>query len=518
MEQNKYLFKLIKDNKWNEFIEYLKDKEDIDVNIRDNIDNYLINYAIISNNKDAVSILIHRGSRLDITDSDGRSILFNPIKYNFIKILQLLLHFNKTNIGISLVDIKDKNENIPIHYAIKFKNIEAIELLLDNGSDVNSVDKYGNNSLHLAVYSKDINICNIIVKHNINIDAKTKTGENALHIAANFELFDICKLLVNNNINVNAQDFDHEFIPLHYSINLNNFEITQFFIEKGSDPNLQDFLGNMSLHYSIIEENNQILSFLINSEISSKILNFNLYNIDNKIPAHLFFEKISENEREDDLIKIFIDKSNLNFQDKFGNTPFQILCVKNLWKKFKKELEHKKLNIFITNKKNKKPIDFISKNDMEEFIEMVANSYLYIMRNTNFMWQEKWENECAKLKEDKKCLDLIKKKLKDISMNNNQKCNYTSYPIKINKKCLNFEEDSTMEFCTFTGITLDVLIGLIYLLKKHKKSCSTLSINFLENKDLCNYYRSIGISTDTRCEFLNFEIVWVYHKLFFSDN
>ena len=53
---------------------------------------------------------------------------------------------------------------------------------------------------------------------------------------------------------------------------------------------------------------------------------------------------------------------------------------------------------------------------------------------------------------------------------------------------------------------------------KYKYVCSVLTTNFIENKYLCNYYISLGINTNSRCEFLNFEIVWVYFKLYVSEN
>jgi hypothetical protein len=58
---------------------------------------------------------------------------------------------------------------------------------------------------------------------------------------------------------------------------------------------------------------------------------------------------------------------------------------------------------------------------------------------------------------------------------------------------------------------------LIYLLRKYPDTCSTFNKNFSENKELCKFYKSIGIIMNTRCEFLNFEIVWVHHKLYLSD-
>jgi len=61
------------------------------------------------------------------------------------------------------------------------------------------------------------------------------------------------------------------------------------------------------------------------------------------------------------------------------------------------------------------------------------------------------------------------------------------------------------------------LIGLIYLVKKHSNVCSTLTKNFSQNKDLCNFYRSVGIFMNSKCEFLNFEIVWVHNRLYLMD-
>ena len=179
MEHIRILFNLIKKHKWKDFAEYLKKNEDVDVNIRDTSNNYLIHYAIIFNHMDIISLLIHRGSRLDITDADGRSILYTPIKYNYVKTISLLLHFNKTNIGISMIDIIDSKNNIPLHYAIKSKNINIIKLLLEAGSDINNMDNDHYNSLHMAVYTRSPEICKIILKENIDINARTKTGETA---------------------------------------------------------------------------------------------------------------------------------------------------------------------------------------------------------------------------------------------------------------------------------------------------------------------------------------------------
>ena len=130
MENNIILFDYIKNHNWDKFIHLLEKNDDIDVNIRDSNFNYLIQYAIMFNKKDITKFLITKGCKIDIIDVDGRSILFTPIKFNYIDILELLLHFNDTVIGISLTDIQDNLGNTSLHYSIIFDNLKAFDLLL----------------------------------------------------------------------------------------------------------------------------------------------------------------------------------------------------------------------------------------------------------------------------------------------------------------------------------------------------------------------------------------------------
>ncbi|CAH6421419.1 Ankyrin repeat protein [uncultured virus] len=540
MENIRLLFDLAKNNKWEEFNNILKTKENLDVNLRDDSNNYLIHYAIIQNNYDSLLLLIEKGSNIDIIDQDGKSILFIPIKYNYENIIKLLITSNNKKIGISLLDLKDKLNNIPLHYAINYKNIAAINLLLEAGSNVNDSDNAGFNSLHLSILTKNINICEMILKFNIHINAKTKIGETALHLACNFQLENIVKLLVEHNIDINIQDFDHEFTALHYSINLYNNNITKFLIIKGGDPNIQDFLGNTTIHYAIIEDNYEIFMFLLTSEYTIYKLNLNLFNIDSKLPLHLLLEKNINNLFE--YVKYLIKDSNLNFQDLDNNTPFHYISKNSLWKNYKELFQEKKLDVFIKNNNNLRPIDLINKIDLDDYINLICDSYLYILKNRNNIWKNDWENLCnkelftgtltneeiqiinktintKKLSPNQDiCKQLVKKKLLQIYEKGYSNCELTSYPVKKNKKCIELNNINNVEFCTFTGVTLDVLVGLIYLLSKHKNACSPISTNFLLNDELCNYYKTVGILTNTKCEFLNFEIVWIYYKLYFSTN
>jgi len=335
MEDNIKLFDYIKKNEWNEFIKYINKHDNIDLNIRDNFNNYLLTYAVIANQLKAAEILIKKGSRIDVTDLEERSIIYYPIRYSYDKMIDLLINSNKDTLGISILDIKDKLENIPLHYAIYFKNRYAINKLIDAGSNLNITDSNGNNSLHLAIIKRDYETTKKLLTKDININSRNYNGENALHIACNFKNLEIIKLLLKNNIDVNAQDYDHQFTPLHYSINLDNTDITLLLLNNGANPNIQDFIGNTVVHYTIIEDNYEVLVYLMTSQETKFSVNINLFNIDMNLPIHILLEKIDDNKMK--FLKYLLEGSNLNFQNNNGNTPFFLLCLSKYWKNSRKE-------------------------------------------------------------------------------------------------------------------------------------------------------------------------------------
>lgn len=524
------LFKYIKEHKWDIFLDNIKKFDfNYDINIRDDQYNYFITYACLFNKKNIVIELLNKGARIDIVDLEDKSLLYIPIKYGYNDILEILLKENSNNIGVSIIDIKDKTYKISLHYAIILKNIDAIKLLLEYNSNPNISDINGYNSLHYSIKSRSFDVCKIIVDVINNLNAKCNTGETALHIACNFQLFDICELLVKKGANINIQDYEHEFSALHYTTTLDNKPLTKLLLDNNADPNLQDIYGNTPIHYSIIEENYEIIEILID-----KKLNLNLWNIDGKIPLHMILENYTSNFNQ--YLPKFIEKSNLTIQNNEGNNILFYLIKLDIWKEHRDILVKKKLDIFSSNKDGKRCIDIIESKDYNLFIDTITESYYYRLINAKKEWTNEWEKICSMefKEEDKKiiqdyfkepiansddlkktCSKRIKIRLHELSKNNI--CSNTSYPSNKNRMCIKISEGDALSVCTFTGNTLDILLGLLYILKKYKDTCSTLSYDFVENKELCNFYRSIGIIMNSKCEFLNFEIVWVNYKLYLID-
>jgi len=506
LENTNILFDLIKNHHWDKFIEFVEKHDNINVNLRDNGNTYLIQYATLHNQKDIVSILINRGAKLDITDFDGRSILFIPIKYGYNEILELLLHFSKSSIGLSLIDIQDNSGHTALHHSILFRNEYAIKLLLQNKANLNIQDKFGYSALHLCVRIRSMEILKLLLPHKPDINLRCKTGETALHISCNYGIFDISKLLLENGASPNIMDYGNELTPLIYSVVLNRLEFVKLLLSYKGDPNNPDQYGNTALHYSTYNNNDVITEYLLNNYPN---VNYNSVDINGKTPLHIILENETLPDVQiDKYINILLKNSNINLQDNTGTTSLHILARRNLWIKYVLILKHKKLNIYKYTLDGKSVMDYVHTNK-EEFLDMVIDSFYNILLEKKDIVQKiskNWEYECSMQKKDEKaCKSLIKKHILE---NKQSVPEYHYYNIEI------FPGD-LVTFGTFIGINIDFFCGLIYLLTKWKNCRSSLTENFIYNENLQQYYGTIGIKIHTDSIYMNFEATWISNKLFF---
>lgn len=523
------LFQFIKSNQESQFMKYIStlSQENLDVNMKDDQGNYLIHFAIMINSKDIVKKLIEYGSRLDILDTDGYTIFYYPIKLNYIEILKILIEYNKKIIGISLVNIRDSRGSVPIFYAIKYKNIHALQLLLKNGADPNYKNNENVTALHMAVLKKDVNIVKTLLEHTKNIDAITKNGSTPLHLACNFQLVEIATVLLEKGANPNINEMEYDFYPIFYAVIQNNFELTKMLIDYKTNPNHQDYLGNTFIHYAIINNHIKILDYVMEKyDINTKSIDIyfeninnkediertyidpNLSNIDGVTITHLMLYNYKE-DFDKYLIRV-IPFSNINYQDNTGNTVLHIIAEKKLFNKFEKILLSKKLNIYIQNNQNKSVLDLIPTEERNSFAKLVVKSYYNYLKKYELEWLLEWQNKCS----GKDLTKLDKNKCYQYIYNSIFK-ERISIPIKKNKININVILEEPVYFSTFTGTLLDLIVGFKYLTKKYKHVTSFFHFNQEYDENMKIYNQSIGIQENLNQHIINFEIRWIYQRMFF---
>lgn len=524
MDENYILFKYIKNHEWTKFKSFLQKDDDIDVNIRDENYNYLIQYVVLFNKIDETKLLIQKGCRLDIIDTDGRSILYIPIKYNYVDILKLLLDFNKEVIGISLIDIRDNFGLTGLYYAIIFNNENTFDLLIKEGSSLTIKDKKGNDGIHTAVQYRRLNFVIKIINKKVNLDTYNNMGDTALHLACTLNYTNIAKELINNGANINLQTFKERASPLMYAITQENMEIINILLSKKNiNLDLQDAYGNSALHIAIIEKTNKIINLLISNN-----LNYNLVNLEGNTALHICLSDINTETKLDriDYLNKLVENTNLNIQNNEGNTCLYLILKKQLWI-LSKILETKKCNFFISNNQGEVIFDLYDKKskEFEIILKIATTSYYNQLKNkASDIWKLEWENFCAK--DDKEKL-LKLTKIKDAKQESICKSLISEYIIKDKKSIPSLKNNNIdvkldagipVYFCTYTGSTIDIISGLLYLQKIYSNLESCLSKNLISNPPILNYYEKIGLDGNFNIEFLNFEILWIYQKLFFPIN
>jgi hypothetical protein len=94
--------------------------------------------------------------------------------------------------------------------------------------------------------------------------------------------------------------------------------------------------------------------------------NFNLYNIDGKIPLHIILENFSSNIEP--YIETIIQKSNLSLINNDGNSCLYLLSALDLWENYINILKTKRLDIYSKNKLKQTVLDIIDKKKQEKFL------------------------------------------------------------------------------------------------------------------------------------------------------
>jgi ankyrin repeat protein len=116
------------------------------------------------------------------------------VQYGRTDTLNRLLEYD-----ISLLDKADDDDGkTALHFASENSHLEALEILLSCGANINAVDKDGNTTLHFAISSgENLEAIPILVKFNPDILLQNKEGDNCLHLAARSKHTEYMSSLLN---------------------------------------------------------------------------------------------------------------------------------------------------------------------------------------------------------------------------------------------------------------------------------------------------------------------------------
>lgn len=95
---------------------------------------YPLHYAVSSNRKEMVILLIDKGADINAHSSDGSTSLHVASVFGYKEIVELLI------IKDAEVDAKDNRDRTPLHLASQGGHIEIVKLLIEKGADIKLED------------------------------------------------------------------------------------------------------------------------------------------------------------------------------------------------------------------------------------------------------------------------------------------------------------------------------------------------------------------------------------------
>jgi len=139
--------------------------------------------------------------------------------------------------AVVLVGCGQQPPDIPIHYAVKYSDIEAVKQHLTAGTDRDESDNFERTPLAFSAEYGRKEIAELLIAAGADVNAKSDEFGTPLHRAAYKGHEEIAQLLIANGADVNAKYDPDGYTPLHLAALEGHKEIVEVLIASEADVN-----------------------------------------------------------------------------------------------------------------------------------------------------------------------------------------------------------------------------------------------------------------------------------------
>ncbi|KAK6508725.1 hypothetical protein TWF506_010803 [Arthrobotrys conoides] len=239
-------------------VEYLLGLDDKMVNLQQVDGSSPLRECTVYGHEDVVRLLLDAGADWSLLTEDGRTTGLIALEQGWTNIFSLLLKR-----GLSLEKPLSRriwNSGTPLHIAAAYGFEETIKEILEIGAmgatefNISKTDSAGNTALHNAVNTGFITIVQLLVENGIDIDLENENGKTALDLATELGYDQIEKYLRNTiekfeSIWVEPEELDSDFDSLtpQSTDTLSEYETTTAVADNVSNISLSDIITVYSI-------------------------------------------------------------------------------------------------------------------------------------------------------------------------------------------------------------------------------------------------------------------------------
>lgn len=227
----------------------------------------------------------------------------------------------------------DKHGSRALHSAANDGYLEIIQLLIDNGADVNKPAGNGAVALHAAVSSGHVEIVKFLIAHGADVNKADNYRYTPIHTAIIQNKIEVMKLLLAHpKIDVNHSDERGNNTPLMQAARDCNVQAVELLLAHPNiDVNKTDEIGQTVLYQMVDEMNHSIhlmmASYGITRENQIKILKLLLAHPDidvNKADTNNGFTPLYIAFNNKEIVELLLahPKIIVDIPSKYEHTPF----------------------------------------------------------------------------------------------------------------------------------------------------------------------------------------------------
>ncbi|XP_059162586.1 ankyrin repeat domain-containing protein 17-like [Physella acuta] len=208
----------------------------------------LLNIAAEKGYKEIIRLLVQEGANVNASH-DYKSPLMSATDPNVMELLIELgadvnVIFEKYGTSYStLTSILNESKMVCNNDIL----LERVNVLLQNGANVNVEDKAGNTPLMVASKKLDKKeVMRALLQAGADINKRNNNGDSALHFATNGESIESAKVLLEFKADINLKNYIGQ-TPLFSSLPRSYMQMIEFMLENNANVNDADTKGNTPL-------------------------------------------------------------------------------------------------------------------------------------------------------------------------------------------------------------------------------------------------------------------------------
>lgn len=215
--------------------------------------------------------------------------------------------------------VDDEDSTTALYHATINNDRAMVELLINNGADVNKAGSAGYTALEIAGMNEYLEILEILLDRGADPNQRNVLWNDgtALHSVVNFSRLKAAQMLLDAGADVNMVT-DSGMTPLISMIRIGKFglnevlPVAELLLDAGVDPNHQDAAGRSALHYA---EYGEVIALLI-----ERGANADLQDTEGETALHR-----AVRQQNSDAVAVLLEHgADVRLQDNQGRTPLDL--------------------------------------------------------------------------------------------------------------------------------------------------------------------------------------------------